>query len=259
MKTIPLLFLLSIAILTTSCSVFEKSASISTQELYTNKKEGENKEQGTLFWAQYDASKRGSMVFVDPDNNVRVLSENPPDVAMQTITELSTKIKGTGEISEVEAILKTQQSVAELGKRTAAVNMLRDALYRLNEMYYSARDEKKFLLEQNKDEYFQLLNSESLNESVKDNATLFFSPTISDEDIKELFLKVIDNTKEISIAESEASISVENSKSKARIANAKLMEKQFTALMDVFKSTEDEMTVEEKKELLNQIMAIKNN
>ena len=251
----PLISLLLISILITSCGVFEKSASISTQQLYKNK----DKDQGTLFWAQYDASKRGSMVFVDPDNNVRVLSENPPDVAMQTITELSTKIKGTGEISEVEAILKTQQSIAELGKRTAAVNMLRDALYRLNEMYYSARDEKKELLKTHRADYFQLLTDNNLSDTSKIEASSFFSPTISDDDIKELFIKVIDNTKEISIEESQSSVSVEESRSKAIIANTKLKEQQFKALMLVFDATKDQMTEKEKKELLKEILTIKSN
>lgn len=245
---------ISVSLSIASCSVFEKSASIEKKALYQNN----NKEQGTLFWAQYDASKRGSMIFVDPDNNVRVLSENPPDVAMQTITELSTKIKGTGEVSEVEAILKTQQSVAELGKRTAAVNMLRDALYRLNEMYYSTRDEKKELLKLDYQKFSGLMVNNDIPDSAKVSAASLLQPTLSQDKIKDLFQLIIENTKEISVEESKASISVEESRSKAVVANAKLKEQQFIALMLVFEATKDEMTEKEKKELLNKILAIKN-
>jgi len=114
-------------------------------------------EKGTLTWAHYDASKRGSMTCVDPDGNVRILAENPPDVAIQSITDISAKVGEIKGVGSVDAALKTQRSIAELGKRTVAVNMMRDALYRLNEMYYSSVDRTNKLL-QKREEYFGKIN-----------------------------------------------------------------------------------------------------
>ena len=102
--------------------------------------------KGTFMWSHFDITKRSSIVYISPEGRVRVLSENPPDAALQTISEISSKVKITDKVN-VEAALKTQKSIAEMGKRTAAVNMLRDALYRINEMYYSSEQTTKEMME----------------------------------------------------------------------------------------------------------------
>lgn len=93
---------------------------------------------GTVFanHISYDASRRGSLIYKDAKNNLVVISEPPPDVATKLATDLGAKVNVNGAV-ETEAYLSTSKAIAELGKRTAAVNMLRDALYKMSEMSLS--------------------------------------------------------------------------------------------------------------------------
>ena len=61
-----------------------------------------------------------------------VLAEVTPDAAVQKTLEVLAKAKA-GEQVDAETQLKTASTIAQLGQRTANVNMLRDALYRLAE------------------------------------------------------------------------------------------------------------------------------
>ncbi|NBL64001.1 hypothetical protein GV828_02170 [Flavobacterium sp. NST-5] len=83
----------------------------------------------------YDASKRGSLVY-EKDGKLAIISEPPPDVATKLATDLGANVKAGSEV-DVSAYLSTTKAIAELGKRTASVNMLRDALYKLSEMSMS--------------------------------------------------------------------------------------------------------------------------
>lgn len=76
------------------------------------------------------------MIYKDAKNNLVVISEPPPDVATKLATDLGAKVNVNGAV-ETEAYLSTSKAIAELGKRTAAVNMLRDALYKMSEMSLS--------------------------------------------------------------------------------------------------------------------------
>ena len=98
----------------------------------------------------YDATRRGSFYFVDyKTKKLKVVSEPPPDV----VTMLSKELNGNANVLDkvnISAKFKAVESIAELGKRTAAVNILRDALYKLAEIRISndsidARTEKLFL------------------------------------------------------------------------------------------------------------------
>jgi hypothetical protein len=89
-----------------------------------------------------DASIRASIVSVDEKGNVTYLSEVSPDAMVTAVTNLTSTLTGKLPNSvEVDAsqIVQITQSVTELGKRTVAVSILRDALYRLEE--YNMNDE----------------------------------------------------------------------------------------------------------------------
>jgi hypothetical protein len=124
-KPILILFMVIGAIFTTSC----KSRRATVTKLET---------PGT-FHAQYDATKRGSIVFSDGSGNIKILSEVPPDAVVTSVTELTNKLTGklNGQELSAEQVTKISESMSELGKRTVAVDILRDALYRLEEMTFS--------------------------------------------------------------------------------------------------------------------------
>ncbi len=228
----------------------QKEASMTRQPLYTIDKNGDK--QGSLFWAQYTASRRGSMIFVDPNNNVRILSENPPDVAVASITELSAKLKASDEI-DAEAVLRTQRSIAELGKRTAAVNMLRDALYRLNEIYYSTRDEKKEMRKDLISNDASFLNDEK--DSIVDIAKGLFESTIEENDLKELFIKIMETVQEVSKFEAEASVTISQAESDQEVAKYQTIKSQIETIKNLL-SNIDDMTEVEKKKILNQLLEL---
>lgn len=205
--------------------------------------------KGTFLWSYYDATKRGSVMYVK-DGKIRVLAENAPDAAIQSITEITTKIKGLkGDVGEVEAALKTQRAIAELGKRTAAVNMLRDALYRLNEMYYATVDEKetlrKFFIDNkiNLDTY--KLFSEEYNKANK---------TLSEDKLVHLFEKIIEKAAEISIAESDAEAKISEVQSNVSLQKLKNEEKKHDAILEIFKKISDNLTKEEAEKYLKELL-----
>ena len=84
----------------------------------------------------YDASRRGSLIYKGEGNKMIMLSEPPPDVATKLATDLGAKVKINDQV-DASLYMSTTKSIAELGKRTASVNMLRDALYKLSEMRMS--------------------------------------------------------------------------------------------------------------------------
>jgi hypothetical protein len=85
----------------------------------------------------YDALRRGAILSIKSDGTLdKILSEVQPDAAIaQTIgitTNLSAKL-ASGDDFSAEQITNITESLTTLGERTAAVNILRDALYRLEE------------------------------------------------------------------------------------------------------------------------------
>lgn len=266
MKKIKLLLLIGIIITFSSCGGFKdtfkhstarKDAGIVTVPQYKGKK-------GTLTWAHYNATKRGSMIYVDPEGNVRILAENPPDAAIQSITEISAKVGDIEGVGSVEAALKTQRSIAELGKRTAAVNMMRDALYRLNEMYYSSFDRTNRLLKKREEHFSKLNLAQPQNlESVSTFLDKLY-PINKEMEIdantdflKDLFVKVLDNTKEIAVEEAKAEIKIVESNSNATIEKSKDNQKMYETLLKIFESVKDDLSKEEKKEYMDKILKLK--
>ncbi|AQX84730.1 hypothetical protein I6H88_17485 [Elizabethkingia bruuniana] len=209
--------------------------------------------QPTLFWAQYDTTRRGSMLYVDKNQRIRMLSENPPDAALQTITEITAKVKGLkGDIGEAEAAFKAQKSIAELGKRTAAVNMLRDALYRLNELYYATADEKKDIQQfiQNLSNKNASINIQMEGEKANINELSMFQTTLASSEITKLFTSIIGSTEEI--AKEEAKVDLESEKTKQEEAKAEILKNQI--IMTALQKVEGNLSKEDLDKLLKEIV-----
>lgn len=122
MKTRILIMMLSIIIGSTSCS-----HQLRLKDLVKN-----DKMEAKV--SNNDASRRNAYFIYDHINNkITTLSEPPPDAVVAQTTELANKLKLEGKI-DTEQTVKLAESIVELGQRTVAVNILRDALFRLNEM-----------------------------------------------------------------------------------------------------------------------------
>ena len=80
----------------------------------------------------YDATRRGNFITLAEGKVITSLAEVQPDVALANALELTSKLK-QGEKLDAEQMTKITESLTVLGERTAAVNILRDALFRLEE------------------------------------------------------------------------------------------------------------------------------
>lgn len=85
----------------------------------------------------YDAMRRGAVLNIDEKGKInKILSEVQPDAAIATTTDLTNKLATqlpSGQNISLEQITKITETLSKLGERTASVNMLRDALYRMEE------------------------------------------------------------------------------------------------------------------------------
>ncbi len=117
-----------------------KSAGISKQSLYINESTKKDKTepsivfQPTLFWSHYDASQRAGLYLVTPQSDgtmkINIISENPPDAALNSTIETLAKVK-VGDKVDAGAKFSTIKSVTELGQRNAANYMIRDFAFRI--------------------------------------------------------------------------------------------------------------------------------
>ncbi len=80
----------------------------------------------------YDATRRGNFITLENGKVITSLAEVQPDVALANAIEITSKLK-QGEKLDAEQMTKITESLTVLGERTAAVNILRDALFRLEE------------------------------------------------------------------------------------------------------------------------------
>lgn len=85
----------------------------------------------------YDAMRRGAIVSIRDNGKVdKILSEVQPDAAIATTRDITTSLMAklkSGDSVSGENITKITETLSKLGERTAPVNMLRDALYRMEE------------------------------------------------------------------------------------------------------------------------------
>ena len=240
-------------IIVCSCGSINKSrkvAGISEQEI---KLSDSGKVNPSLFWAHYDATQRGSMLYIGSDKKVRILAENPPDAAIQSIVKIGAELKGVDGIGDAELAFETQKSIAELGKRTAAVNMLRDALYRLNELYYANQDATEASRE-------KLLSKDTTYlkklKVIEDYSSQKILEKIQTEEHFNLFEKVIESAKEIATNESEASKVVAKAESKANVEKSKFLMEKINLLKEMFEKIKDTAGEEEVKKLIDELIAI---
>ncbi|MEQ3656266.1 MAG: hypothetical protein ABNH00_10420 [Dokdonia sp.] len=82
--------------------------------------------------ASYKADDRGSLLFVNKDK-ATMLSEVQPDAVITSVMKFTNSLKLKDKI-EADQLVEITEAVTSLGERTEAVNILRDALYRLAEM-----------------------------------------------------------------------------------------------------------------------------
>lgn len=226
MKTNNYLPLTLLIILLSSCSTFRDASFENNKAVgkagLVRVSQYENSNKGTFMWSHYDATKRGSLMYIDKNGRIRILAENPPDVAIQSITNITANANVDGKV-DASLAYETSKSIAELGKRTAGVNMLRDALYRLNEMYYSTKDEKQ--------DNIKLLINSNKGYSVENLKSIFNENSLSSiKNIDSLFIKVIDNAKDIAIKEAEAEIKV--SENEAKKLKTELIKSMYEKVKD---------------------------
>jgi hypothetical protein len=97
-----------------------------------------NSTPGTVFFSFYDATKRSSLTFMTPEGQPRVLAENNPDAAANRALELISKLNlshaGKDSFSASNQ-LNIAKTIVQLTQKSPADILVRDALYRLNEMY----------------------------------------------------------------------------------------------------------------------------
>ncbi|WP_160139493.1 hypothetical protein [Chryseobacterium sp. c4a] len=122
MKTIIYLLILS---LLASCNMQHRAI---VKELKTS---------NSNYQMSYDAMRRGAVLNIDEKGKInKILSEVQPDAAIATTTDLTNKLAAqmpSGQSVSLEQITKITETLSKLGERTASVNMLRDALYRMEE------------------------------------------------------------------------------------------------------------------------------
>lgn len=158
MKTMLLIALVVLLLGTGSCrvsnwkdgSAFSKNAtaSLSRVKLFTVEEMDKDSVihkyvDPTVFWAQFDATKRSSIVAVlpDPKNrklaNIKVLAENTPDAAIESISKLTAKMSHKDFSAEVAG--EFARSIAQI-KRSSAVENFRTISYRMAEIVSSNGD-----------------------------------------------------------------------------------------------------------------------
>lgn len=246
-------FCLLLFIVITSCNSSKKIYSKTAHGKAGISKIAQYTDGGTFLWAHYDASKRSSVMYLSENGELRVLAENSPDVAYQTILDINAKVKVTDEV-DAEAALKTQRSVAQLGKRTAAVNMLRDALYRINEMYYASQDYKKRMADSILFSKNQLFKGQLKETSETKNLS---SESFDNIILKDLYFKVLETAKDISITESTSDQKIAEAESNADIKKSELEIEKMKAIEVAIGKLDGKLSKEELETLLKKILVSK--
>ncbi|WP_123906657.1 hypothetical protein [Chryseobacterium sp. MYb7] len=201
---------------------------------------------GTFLWSYYDPTRRGSVMYVK-DGKIRVLAENSPDAAIQSITAITGKANVKGQV-DAEFALNTQRTIAQLGKRTAAVNMLRDALYRLNEFYYASIDQKEDINKLLIKNEIGIEKFNALSNNFNDKEEL-----LSKDGIRKLFETIIDRTRDISIAEAEAESKISKAESDASVEKSKAEIKKYEATLTVIQKMDGNLSKEKAEEYLKEL------
>ncbi|MGJ5641140.1 hypothetical protein [Formosa sp. S-31] len=135
LKTIYKLLTISIILLLYGCNSTKSIGEIERQSLFKDKN---GNPEPTLFTARTDASQRISIIMANNEGKFITFSENPPDVALESAMSVFAKAnidaKKAGKI-DAQTKVEFAKSIAELGKRSEAINFLRDGMFRLSELF----------------------------------------------------------------------------------------------------------------------------
>jgi hypothetical protein len=106
-----------------------------------------NNDITTVKGLKLNGERRVSFVIYDSESKrTYILNEPPPDVMMERaatiINNIDVKSKTTDTDVNTNQKIELANKVIQLGERTVAVNILRDALYRLSEMNVNNRNSK---------------------------------------------------------------------------------------------------------------------
>jgi hypothetical protein len=113
------------------CNSTRSVAIIKRQSLF---KDNAGRLEPTLFTSHTDATQRISIIMADANGKFITFSENPPDAAIQSALGVAAKADVVGKVT-AEAQLDFAKTIAELGKRSEAINFHRDGMFRLSEMF----------------------------------------------------------------------------------------------------------------------------
>lgn len=90
-------------------------------------------QQKSAYLVDYDASRRGSIVYIDYEKGtLNIISEPPPDAMVSALTELVGSLKFKEDV-DASMSQKLTETITDLSKKSNSDNILRDALYRINE------------------------------------------------------------------------------------------------------------------------------
>ncbi len=171
-KQILTLLSLTLVFLITSCNSTRSIAKIERQSLYKDKN---GNIESTFFTVHTDATQRISIVMAGKDGKFVTFSENPPDAAIESAMSIFAKAEIEGKkAGSVNAETKVEfaKTIAELGKRSEAINLQRDGMFRLSELYNNGgltKTELKSLIDslQTRTVRIVTINSNSEIENIK--------------------------------------------------------------------------------------------
>ncbi len=144
------------------------------------------------YWMEYDATRRGALLLPAGEGGkaaTRILAEPSPDAALSATLDIAAKTK-SGEVS-----VKLAESIVELGKRTEAVMVLRESLYRLGELVHNG--------------------------------------ALKEGDAKALFEKILVEVGKIATAEKEEAVT-KGEDAKARLKQAEAEAEQFRLMSQIY-------------------------
>lgn len=189
-------------------------------------------DKGTFYYAYTDATRRGSVMFIDRCGQSHILSESSPDAANEKQLVVNAKVKVMN-YAEAEAFSNSLNKIQELGKRNAAVNIIRDQLYKLNELvnntsYFNCKD--SVLLDAKNEvvydiEYYK--NGKEKSKTARVNRTIWSGSLINEDSIAMLYKTAFNNIKEIAIAESRAEDSIYIRKTEFAKAETERLKEKF--------------------------------
>lgn len=96
----------------------------------------------SVHWAYMDSNIRQSVIVVNKNGEAYIVSEPSPDTAVKATMDLASQLKYEDSV-DAELKLKYATEVAQLGKRTVATTVLRDALYKMSELRAAGNELKE--------------------------------------------------------------------------------------------------------------------